>query len=358
MKPLIAVFVSLFFTINSLAQERIVGNYNHNFYYDLKPLKKINGIKWKHKTIGNGSYMLLVHNGVIYSGDDVGNLYAIDCDSGEGIWTFKAEGRFYNGPSIKDGSLYFGVHGGLMYSLDITTGKEIWRIKTGGSVCFPPVFNNGLGYAQSHDRNLYIFDLQNGTIRDTISGDYWMCGIPSIANNHIYYPDWGGNLYSYDLEAHENEWTFHTGSYSQRYTCPSISDSIAYFVASDSILHAIDLTNGDEIMSFKAADKIVRSPAIAGNLIAFTTYNSHFYVIDRNNGKVLWDYVSAGPNNSHPIIVADVVYFGSGNGTFYAFDIQSGKKLWEIKLETAINTPFFYENALYFTSGKYVYRID
>ena len=37
MKALIAVFVSLFFTINSLAQERIVGNYNNNFYYDLKP---------------------------------------------------------------------------------------------------------------------------------------------------------------------------------------------------------------------------------------------------------------------------------------------------------------------------------
>ena len=137
-----------------------------------------------------------------------------------------------------------------MYSLDISTGKEIWRIKTGGSVCFPPVFNNGLGYAQSHDRNLYIFDLQEGTIRDTISGDYWMCGIPSIANNHIYYPDWGGNLSSYNLEAHEHEWTFHTGAYSQRYTCPSISENEAYFVSSDSILHAIDLTNGNEINAY------------------------------------------------------------------------------------------------------------
>ena len=358
MKALIALFVLLFFTINSLAQESIVGNYNDNFNYDLKPLKKINGIKWKHKTLGNGSYMLLVHDGVIYSGDDEGNLYAIDCESGEDIWIFKAEGRFYNGPSIKDKSLYFGVHGGLIYSLDSKTGKENWRIKTGGSVCFPPIFNNGLGYAQSHDKNLYIFDLQDGTIKDTISGDYWMCGIPSIASNHIYYPDWGGNLSSYDLEAQENEWTFHTGSYSQRYTCPTISDSTAYFVASDSILHAIDLTNGDEIMSFKAADKISRSPAISGNLMALTTSKSHFYIIDRNNGKALWEYASEGPNNSHPIIVADVVYFGSGNGTLYAFDIQSGKNLWEIKLETAINTPFFYENALYFTSGKYVYRID
>ena len=358
MKSKLAVIVSLLFTINSFAQERIVGNYDHNFYYDSKPLKKTKGITWNYETIGNGSFMLLVHDGVIYSGDDVGKLYAIDCDSGEEIWTFKADGRFYNGPSIKDGSLYFGVHGGLMYSLDITTGKEIWRIKTGGSVCFPPVFNNGLGYAQSHDRNLYIFDLQDGTIRDTIRGDYWMCGIPSIANNHIYYPDWGGNLSSYDLEAHEHEWTFHAGPYSQRYTCPSISDTEAYFVTSDSILHAIDLTNGNEIMSFKAADKITRSPAITEKLLALTTSNSHFYIINRNNGKVLWDYVSKGPTNSHPIIVADVVYFGSGNGAFLAFDIQSGKKLWEIKLESAINTPFFYENSLYFSSGKYIYRID
>lgn len=358
MKNLIVLFASLFFTINSIAQERIVGNYNHNFNYDIEPIKKINGIKWKQKTIGNGSYMLLVHDGVIYSGDDEGNLYAINCESGDIIWTFKAGGRFYNGPSIKDESLYFGVHGGLMYSLDITTGKEIWSVKTGGSVCFPPVFNNGLGYALSHDRNLYIFDLKDGTIRDTISGDYWMCGIPSIVNNHIYYPDWGGNVSSYNLNARENEWTFHTGSNSQRYTCLSISDSTAYFVASDSTLHVIDLANGDEIMSFKAADKITRSPAISGNLIAFTTSNSHFYVINKNDGKVLWDYVSEGTTNSHPIIVSDVVYFGSGNGTLYAFDIQSGKKMWEIKLESAINTPYFYKNALYFSSGKHVYKID
>jgi outer membrane protein assembly factor BamB len=245
-----------------------------------------------------------------------------------------------------------------MYSLDIKTGKENWKVKTGGSVCFPPVFKDGLGYAQSHDRNLYIFDLLDGAIRDTIIGDYWMCGIPSIAHNHIYYPDWGGNLSSYDLEAHENEWTFHTGSYSQRYTCPSISDSIAYFVASDSILHAIDLANGNEIMSFKAGDKITRSPAIAGNLLALTTHHSHFYVIDKNSGKILWDYGSTGATNSHPIIITDVVYFGSGNGTLSAFEIQSGEKLWEIKLEAAINTPFFYENALYFSSGKFVYRVD
>ena len=348
----------MFFTFNSVAQERIVGNYDHNFYYDSKPLKKTKGITWNYETRGNGSFMLLVYNGVIYSGDDEGNLYAIDCNSGEEIWTFKADGRFYNGPSIKDESLYFGVHGGSMYSLDIKTGKEIWKIKTGGSVCFPPVFNNGLGYAQSHDNNLYIFDLQDGTIKDTINGDYWMCGIPSIANNHIYYPDWGGNLSSFNLEAHKHEWTFHTGPYSQRYTSPTISDTTAYFATSDSILHAVDLTNGDEIMKFQADDKITRSPAITGKRIALTTSNSHFYVIDKNNGKVLWDYVSIGPTNTHPIIVADVVYFGSGNGAFLAFDIQSGEKLWEINLGTAINTPFFYENSLYFSSGKYVYRID
>ena len=99
MKSLFVLFVSLFFTLNSVAQESIVGNYNQNFYYDLKPLKNINGVKWKHKTEGSGSFMLLVHDGVIYSGDAVGNLYAIDTDSGKEIWTFKADGRFYNGPS-------------------------------------------------------------------------------------------------------------------------------------------------------------------------------------------------------------------------------------------------------------------
>jgi outer membrane protein assembly factor BamB len=194
--------------------------------------------------------------------------------------------------------LFFGTFAGILYALDLNTGEEKWRIKTGGSVCFPPTFNNEKGYALSHDKNIYLFNFHNGTVMDTIKGDYWMCGIPLVSNNHLYYPDWGGNLHSLDLVSVEQDWTFHTGSYSQ------------------------------------------------------------FYVIDRIKRRILWQYKSEGKNNSHPIIVGDVVYYGSGNGTLFAFEIQTGEKLWEFKLETAVNTPFFYHNAIYFTSGHYIYKME
>jgi outer membrane protein assembly factor BamB len=358
MRILIIIIITLSSCIHLFPQEIIVGNYNHNFYYDAEPLKKIDSVKWQYKTLGNGSFMPLVYKGVVYSGDAKGNLYAIDCNTGKEIWIFKAEGRLFNGPSIKEKTLFFGTFAGILYALDLNTGKEKWRIQTGGSVCFPPTFHKEKGFIQSHDTNLYIFDLHNGTVIDTVKGDNWMCGIPSITDNHLYYSDWGGNLNSLDLESVEKEWTFHTGPYSRRYTCPSYLDSIAYFVTFDSILSVVNLNTGKALWRFKADDKIMRSPAIAKNLIAFTTFNSHFYVIDRIKQAVLWEYKSEGRNNSHPIIVGDVVYFGSGSGTLFAFDIHTGNKLWEYTLEAAVNTPFFSNNAIYFASGPYIYKIE
>ncbi len=333
MKTVLVVISFLLLSRILAAQVKVVGNYDQNFYYDTKPLKKIKGVKWKYKTEGIGTFMPLVHDGVIYSGDNKGNLYAIDTRSGEQIWVFHAEGRLFNGPSIKDESLFFGSFGGIIYALDIHTGKEKWRIQTGGSVCFPSTIEANTGYALSHDRKIYIFDLDNGNLKDKIRGDYWMCGIPSISHNHIHYPDWGGEYAFNGPGIRRKRVEFHAGSHSRRYTCASIHDSVAYFVTSDSIVYGIDLNNGQAFWSFKADNKITRSPAITNNLIAFTTFNSHLYVIDRGNGKVLWDYISAGSNNSHPIIVDDVVYFGSGNGILYALMLDLEKNYGSIKQE-------------------------
>jgi outer membrane protein assembly factor BamB len=340
------------------AQEKIVGNYDSNFYYDSKPLRNFKGVQWQYKTEGYGSFMPLVYDGVVYSGDDKGNLYALDAKSGKEKWIFKGDGRMFNGPSIKDGDVYFGTYHGKIYSLDVETGKENWEIQTGGSVCFPPIFQDKKGYALSHDNNLYIIDLISGTVIDTIKGDKSMCGVPSISSNHIYYPDWGGNLNSFNLKSKEKEWTFHTGSHEHRYTCPSFIDTTAYFVTLDSSLCAINLNTGKEFWNFKTNDIIVRSPAISNNLLALVTFNSHFYVVDRFKKETIWDFQSEGQTNSHPVIVSNVVYFSDGIGNLYAFDIQSGEKLWTHTFEAAVHTPFYSNGFLFVAGGNFIYCLQ
>lgn len=80
---LILIFTLIIFGIHSNAQVKVLGNYDNNFNYEAKPLRKIMGPRWQYTTAGMGSFMPLVHNGVVYSGDSNGNLYAIDIKSGK-----------------------------------------------------------------------------------------------------------------------------------------------------------------------------------------------------------------------------------------------------------------------------------
>jgi outer membrane protein assembly factor BamB len=265
------------------------GNDQHNFFYEDEPLESITGISWRFKTDGKGANVPMVINGVVYSGDDKGNFYALDCNSGQEIWHFIAGGKLHDGPSIKDQVAYIGTSSGIIYAIDITTGEEKWRIQTNGSVCNPPALADSLGFALSHDKKMYIFNLETGLIKDTITEKYILCGTPSIYKDNVYYPDWGGNFHCRDIKTGKTDLIFQTGLQSKWFTSPSISDSVAYFVNYDSNLYAVNLEYGGEIWRFKADGKICRAPSISDSMAIFTTTDSHLYSLSRKNGKLLWE---------------------------------------------------------------------
>ena len=176
---LIFILLSIFKSL-TYSQITMSGNDQHNFFYEDEPLESITGISWRFKTDGKGANVPMVINGVVYSGDDKGNFYALDCNSGQEIWHFIAGGKLHDGPSIKDQVAYIGTSSGIIYAIDITTGEEKWRIQTNGSVCNPPALADSLGFALSHDKKMYIFNLETGLIKDTITEKYILCPSFSI----------------------------------------------------------------------------------------------------------------------------------------------------------------------------------
>lgn len=356
-KPLLFFFVCNFYSFLLIGQIHLSGNSNHSFFTNSKGVKSIKGIAWQFKTEGNGAFIPLIADEVIYSGDDKGNLYAVDCETGKEIWHFSTNDKLYDGPSLKDNLAFIGTASGTIYAIDIISGKEKWKLKTNGSVCCPPALCDSLGYAMSHDKKMYIFRIINGTIKDTVKEEHIVCCTPTIVNQIVYYPDWGGQLHSRKINTLVENWNYSTQKATKWFTSPSIlKDSVAYFVNNDSSVYCIDIKTGNVNWQYKPEGKVSRSPAIDGNLISFNTTDSHLYVLS-SNGELLWDFKSNGVNWSHTVLDRDMVYFGTGEGYLYGFEKYSGKMQWSFKSNSSVNTPVLNNKAIYFTNGQYLTKI-
>ncbi len=92
-----------------------------------------------------------------YIGSDHGEMYCLDLDSGEELWSFQAGGAIRSAPSVsaRDGVLYFGCDDGHLYALDARTGKPGWQFRTGGKIGCSPCPADGAVYVGSDDGNVY-----------------------------------------------------------------------------------------------------------------------------------------------------------------------------------------------------------
>ena len=83
--------------------------------------------KWIFRTEGIIQSSPVIHEGVVYFGNNDEKVYAIDADTGHEVWHFSAEERVKSTPAIMDNILYTGCLAGYLYALDIKNGGELSR---------------------------------------------------------------------------------------------------------------------------------------------------------------------------------------------------------------------------------------
>ena len=58
------------------------------------------------------------------------------------------------------------------------------------------------------------------------------------------------------------------------------------------------------------------------------------------------------------LCINNILYYGCGNGKLYAFDIHTGALIWSFSSDNPVNTPVLNDEAIFFTSGQYLYKIE
>jgi len=87
--------------------------------YNTKGVHQLSELRWKCQTEGRQMYSSpVVAEGVVCFGDNDGNLYAVDINTGQQKWMFKTGDRMmYVSPAIADGVVYFVCDDGNLYAV-------------------------------------------------------------------------------------------------------------------------------------------------------------------------------------------------------------------------------------------------
>ncbi|MFN4180546.1 MAG: PQQ-binding-like beta-propeller repeat protein, partial [Armatimonadota bacterium] len=108
----------------------------------------------------------IVAEGKVFVATHNGSLYALNAETGEPIWRFKANDAFLHSPAFEEGLVVVGSTDGCLYALDSQTGKlRWWLFVSNGGFSASPTIANETVFIGSRSGDFIAVDLRTGKIR-------------------------------------------------------------------------------------------------------------------------------------------------------------------------------------------------
>jgi outer membrane protein assembly factor BamB len=272
-----------------------------------------------------------VFNGVVYFASTVGNVYALNADTGALICSY-ATGQLIqaspvvvpasdgSGPVVYTGTDPAGAGGGqevAIYGAGNTHGActKDWEftswVVTPGGTWSAPAFG-----ADANGTPLLVFG--------------------SVDNDD--------SVYALNANTGALVWRFNTSSTAlfDVGAAPTISapgvngfaDGVVYVTGKDHITYAIDLTTGTRIWKTKLAvgtNGDVSSSALAGSTL-YLGSDKGVYALNATTGAVIWNVLPQFTFYGSPAIVGpagqQVLVIGNNEGRVYALNVATGATVW------------------------------
>jgi hypothetical protein len=129
----------------------IVGDENGNIYaFDTESGDE----QWNAK-LPDEIYISQPWNGSLFigSGD---KCYKINIENGDISWIFETGGMITSRPYVQDDVMYFGSWDTFVYAVNAETGNLKWKFETGWGVETTPIVDDGLVFVGSHDKGVHL----------------------------------------------------------------------------------------------------------------------------------------------------------------------------------------------------------
>lgn len=231
-------------------------------------------LKWR-RELGAACYQLLVHAGVVYTGDEKGRFYALDAKTGKILWQVQLQGAIRAGAALAHNQLILGTTAGQVYSLSLK-GKIRW---------------------QQDIQKLYP-EYSQGEVKTPIevyaaATIYQQTAIVGFARDTLY-PE--PALISFDLNSGKLVWKGSSGGDRNNWgnirTSPVLyRDLLIYAEPYSNEIVAIRAQTGQALGSTSLGIEMFpqwASPALSGDLLVIPRHDGGLYTLSADQGEPAW----------------------------------------------------------------------
>jgi uncharacterized repeat protein (TIGR01451 family) len=178
----------------------------------------------------------IVVDGLVYVGTSRNNMYALDSDTGETVWSHSAgdgSGEILHSPAVVGGVVYFGSTDGYFYALDAQSGALIWKYGLGhGGFRSSPAVTGDTVYIGGTDGAFYALNAADGSLRWHYDTGGPILNSPAIdlQRSAVYFGSEDMRAYALSLDGGRLLWrSGKMDGVSMRYYYPVIADDLVIF---------------------------------------------------------------------------------------------------------------------------------
>lgn len=286
-----------------------------------------------------------VANETIYVGADMGNLYALDAETGELQWTFYSPEPKIETPTIANGRVYVANNGLVPIPTEAGT----------------------IGGRSGPSPSIHALDPSSGdVVAESEVGLGDTRSSPTVTDDGVFclYSDdlYDGRLRCFDPESLEINWTLELQD--AALAQPAVDGGILFIGDATHRAHALDTLSGEELWvtdtellsewSMPQHSAGVGQPLVVYDELVFAVDgNKNLYALDKHTGEEQWRFVRSA--HSALAVDGDRVYVQNEDdfAELAALDMTTGETDWKCKFgQEIVASPTCCEDTVYVVNSS------
>lgn len=302
---------------------------------------------------------LAIVDGVLYTDNFDGTLYALNLHDGYTLWKAHVGKTLMSTPVVSDNIVivgsgdndWFDQHGNAIYAFSAHDGRLLWKFPTLGEDMVSPAIDGTRVIFANGDKHAYALDLHTGRLlwKRALSGIAAMDSI-MVHEGKAFIGTCNATpvrCHTYALDARSGRiiWKNPLGSGDPS---PTVSDGLVitgsllydddhYYFGGNNVVAALSERTGQTVWTYTGeAGPCTKAGSdeheIAGTVADRTLFqslgcNSQVVALDLRTGALLWSFRTAAPVKMSPVIYHGRIYFGDTTGVLYVLDEPTGHLL-------------------------------
>ena len=288
----------------------------------------------------------------MFTANTVGEVYALDLNSGEKLWSFKTGGKVYATPEVYKGIVVVGSTDHHIYGLDAKTGMKKWTVQANKAVLGSAAIAEGNAYLGDSDGVFRSIRVSDGKVLWTFNQvKGYVSTKPTITDGKVIFGSWQNGFYALDLKTGAKVWDWSSGATNRMFSAaacyPVVANNRVFIVAPDRFMTALDLKTGKQIWREKKDDvkvresmglspdgKFVYAKTMDGELVGVSTITDSMNVDWKSNLRLPYELAPTAILSNQK-----AVFVPSHSGLLSAIEPKTGRVLWQYKISNGMINP-------------------